>query len=361
MSISNVRTLRSKQFICSFKKLRKVLTFNVKREVHINCHAFNKESDQLPNSGPWNVLFFGTNGFAAESLKTLYNKYDSKIVQCLEVVTLKTAKENAVINIAKEKELTIHYWPLDKAIYNFHIGIVVSFGHLIPSKIINSFPLGMLNVHGSLLPRWRGAAPIIYSLMNGDDQTGVTIMRIKPKKFDIGEIILQKEVNIGEHETLPQLHSKLAKLGAYLLEKTFEDLPGALRSAKPQNEANATYAPKITSKIAIVKWDEMSATNIYNLHRALVGLYPLSTRLGNKTVKLYDVMITHKSIAKKFIEKPPGMVTYDKVSNELIIKCKGAGCISVKRISVQGKSVMTAGDFNNGYIIGKNETYILFS
>ncbi|XP_076656275.1 methionyl-tRNA formyltransferase, mitochondrial isoform X2 [Halictus rubicundus] len=332
MSISNVRTLRSKQFICSFKKLRKVLTFNVKREVHINCHAFNKESDQLPNSGPWNVLFFGTNGFAAESLKTLYNKYDSKIVQCLEVVTLKTAKENAVINIAKEKELTIHYWPLDKAIYNFHIGIVVSFGHLIPSKIINSFPLGMLNVHGSLLPRWRGAAPIIYSLMNGDDQTGVTIMRIKPKKFDIGEIILQKEVNIGEHETLPQLHSKLAKLGAYLLEKTFEDLPGALRSAKPQNEANATY-----------------------------GLYPLSTRLGNKTVKLYDVMITHKSIAKKFIEKPPGMVTYDKVSNELIIKCKGAGCISVKRISVQGKSVMTAGDFNNGYIIGKNETYILFS
>ncbi|XP_076287627.1 methionyl-tRNA formyltransferase, mitochondrial-like [Lasioglossum baleicum] len=356
MLISNVRIFRSKQFVCSFKELRKVLTLNVKRKLH------SKEPpDQLSQSGPWNVLFFGTNGFAVESLKALYKKYDSKIVQRLEVVTLNTVKENAVIKFAQEKELAINYWPLENAIHHFHIGIVVSFGHLIPSKIIKSFPLGMLNVHGSLLPRWRGAAPIIYSLMNDDDQTGVTIMRIKPKKFDIGEIIVQKEVNIGEHETLPELHDKLAKLGANLLEKTFEDLPGALRSAKPQNEANATYAPKITSKIATVKWDEMFATNIYNLHRALVGLYPLSTRLGNKTVKLYDIMITDKSTAERLIEQPPGMVTYDKVSNKLIVKCKGAGCISVKSIGVQGKSVMTARDFNNGFIIGKNETNILFS
>ncbi|XP_078040849.1 methionyl-tRNA formyltransferase, mitochondrial isoform X2 [Augochlora pura] len=361
MSIFNVTKFKSKQFICSLKELNKILVLNVKRKVNIKCYASNKESDRLLKNGPWNILFFGTDGYSVESLKVLYEKYHSKLVQRLEVVTVNTTKQNAVTKYAKEKGITINYWPLDTIVYNFHIGVVVSFGHLIPSTIINSFPFGMINVHGSLLPRWRGASPIIYSLMNGDDKTGVTIMKIKPKKFDIGDIIVQKEININEHETLPQLYTKLSKLGACLLEQVLEDLPKALQSAKPQNKADATYAPKITSKIASVKWNEMSARNIYNLHRALMGLYPLSTRFINKTVKLYDITVTDESIATKFIDKAPGMVMYDEVNDALIIKCKNEGCIWVKNIGIQGKPVMSANDFNNGYIASKNKTDILFS
>ncbi|XP_076221688.1 methionyl-tRNA formyltransferase, mitochondrial isoform X2 [Nomia melanderi] len=251
---------------------------------------------------------------------------------------------------AKEKGIVINNWPLDIDLSNFHIGIVVSFGYLIPSNVIKSFPLGMINVHGSLLPKWRGAAPITYTLMNGDRQTGVTIMNIKPKKFDIGEIVLQKEINISEHETLPELYIKLSKLGADLLAKVIDDLPHILKSVKPQNEANATYAPKITSKIASVKWDEMSATNVYNLHRALLGLYPLSTRLIDTPVKLHDIKIAEKSIAVKLKEEKPGVAMYDNVNNTLVIKCKGDDCISVKNIAVKGKSRISAQSFNNGYI-----------
>ncbi|XP_078040858.1 methionyl-tRNA formyltransferase, mitochondrial isoform X3 [Augochlora pura] len=293
-------------------ELNKILVLNVKRKVNIKCYASNKESDRLLKNGPWNILFFGTDGYSVESLKVLYEKYHSKLVQRLEVVTVNTTKQNAVTKYAKEKGITINYWPLDTIVYNFHIGVVVSFGHLIPSTIINSFPFGMINVHGSLLPRWRGASPIIYSLMNGDDKTGVTIMKIKPKKFDIGDIIVQKEININEHETLPQLYTKLSKLGACLLEQVLEDLPKALQSAKPQNKADATY-------------------------------------------------VTDESIATKFIDKAPGMVMYDEVNDALIIKCKNEGCIWVKNIGIQGKPVMSANDFNNGYIASKNKTDILFS
>ncbi|XP_076379067.1 methionyl-tRNA formyltransferase, mitochondrial [Megalopta genalis] len=361
MSIFNLTKFGSIQFICSLKELKRILTLNVKRKVNIKCYACNKESDQILKKGPWNILFFGSDGFSVESLKVLYEKYHSKLVQRLEVVTVNTTTQNDVIKYAKEKGITINYWPLDTGVYNFHVGIIVSFGHLIPSKIINSFPFGMLNVHGSLLPRWRGASPIVYSLMNGEDKTGVTIMRIKPKKFDVGDIILQKEININEHETLPQLHTKLAKLGADLLGQVLEDFPEVLQFAKPQNQVDVTYAPKITSMIAFVKWNEMSARNIYNLHRALIGLYTLRTKFINKTVKLYDITITDKSIAVKFIEEAPGMVTYDKVNNVLIIKCKREGCISVKNVGIEGKPVMSAHDFNNGFISGRNKTSILFS
>ncbi|KZC06067.1 Methionyl-tRNA formyltransferase, mitochondrial [Dufourea novaeangliae] len=244
---------------------------------------------------------------------------------------------------------------------NFHIGIVVSFGRLIPTKIIKLFPLGMLNVHGSLLPKWRGAAPIIYSLINGDHQTGITIMKIKPKKFDTGEIVLQKQINISEHETLPELYTKLAKLGADALTEIFEDLSQALQFTKPQNEVDATYAPKITSSIALVKWDEMSAKIVYNLHRALLGLYPLSTKFQDKTVKLHDITIAEESITRKLDGEMPGTVIYDRISDALIIKCAGNSCISVKKLIIQGKSVMKARDFNNGFIAGKKESKIFFS
>ncbi|XP_014473705.1 PREDICTED: methionyl-tRNA formyltransferase, mitochondrial isoform X3 [Dinoponera quadriceps] len=279
----------------------------------------------------------------------------AKKLRRLEVVSVRKQKKNAVIQYAEEKGIVVKEWPLENNLQDFHIGIVVSFGHLIPLNIINSFPLGMINVHASLLPRWRGAAPIIYSLINGDAETGITIMKIMPEKFDIGEVITQERINIHADETLPELHAKLARIGAKVLVSTIGKLPDILSSSRPQERIGITYAPKVTSKISLVKWDEMTAKNVYDLHRGLLGLHPLTTKFRDTAIKLFDVRQVSKPIDGTNPEDDdvPGFVRFDKKSNVLIVTCKGPSWVSIKKVIVSGRSPMSAMDFRNGFMQGK--------
>nr|XP_034184417.1 methionyl-tRNA formyltransferase, mitochondrial isoform X1 [Osmia lignaria] len=347
------------------KKLNRILLSSFKGKIHNKIDTDIRRSHTLPQKGPWKVLFFGTDEFAVESLKTLHKIYETKVLQRLEVVTVANAKENAVTKYAKENRITLNKWPTEESISDFHIGVVVSFGHLIPSKIINSFPLGMLNVHGSLLPRWRGAAPLPYTLMNGELQTGITIMKIMPKKFDTGPIVLQRQVNISEDETLPELTSKLAKIGANLLGETFDNLPELIQSAKPQDEKYVTYAPKITPKISIINWNEMSAKRIYDLHRALLGLYPLTAFFQDLKIRLLDVKKIEATSLGTLITKlegeMPGTVVYDKKKDALIVKCKDESFIAVKKVIIEGKRCISANDFRNGFIAAKRKKKECFS
>jgi len=107
----------------------------------------------------------------------------------LGVVTSFKSPANCVRTYAEKEKLPLQKWPIDPSVCpQFDLGVVVSFGHLIPASIINGFPYGMINVHASLLPKWRGAAPIIYAIMKGDASTGVSIMKIEPHRFDIGDV-----------------------------------------------------------------------------------------------------------------------------------------------------------------------------
>lgn len=99
----------------------------------------------------------------------------------------------------------------------------------------------MINVHASLLPRWRGAAPIIYAIMNGDKTTGVSIMQIRPKHFDIGEILAQKTIEIGPTQMMNELHKQLSVVGGELLLTCLRNLPNSLNNAMPQNSEGVTY------------------------------------------------------------------------------------------------------------------------
>lgn len=176
----------------------------------------------------------------------------------------------------------------------------------------------MLNVHASLLPRWRGAAPIIYALANGDKETGITIMNIKPKHFDIGDIVLQKKINISDETKMPELHERLGKLGASCLLNTLNNLEEYLSNSTPQPAEGVTYAPKITPEFAKIKWDSMTSQDVYNLHRALDSLrHNLFTSVASSSVKLIDIEIC-KSNAKCIA---PGSVTYDKPSQTLRVEC----------------------------------------
>nr|CAI5838675.1 unnamed protein product [Callosobruchus analis] len=302
----------------------------------------------------WRVLFFGADKFSLYSLKTLYEEYkNGTLLKKLEIVTTTSEKGNPVQKYAKEQRLIIHSWPLKNyPIGTFDLGVVVSFGHLMPENVINSFPYGMINVHASLLPKWRGAAPIIYTLASGDTETGVTIMRIRPKSFDVGEILMQDKIHLPKSMKMPELYDTLGNLGAKCLLKTFVELPGILDRAKPQPKEGISYAPKVKSDFATIKWNAMTSTQVYNLNRAVCGIMrPTSTWKGT-AVKLIDIedCVSGVNLPKDGYQLRPGYVCYDKRTNSLLVLCSNNTWIRVKQVGVCGKRTMSASDFNNGYI-----------
>lgn len=222
-----------------------------------------------------------------------------------------------------------------------------------------------------MLPRWRGAAPIIYALTNGDTETGISIMRIHHKHFDIGEVLVQTKVPISANEKLPDLHEKLGNLGANCLVECLKNLLERLASAQPQSKEGITLgkdqyrlfyfistcsfiAPKVTSEFARVSWEKMTSSEIYNRERALTGLFSLISSWKGTPVKLLGVMdcgnCDLSSNDKDSAPLKPGYVRYDKKRKVLLIVCANKTLISVEKIGIFGKKVMSAPDFNNGYI-----------
>ncbi|RZC32200.1 methionyl-tRNA formyltransferase, mitochondrial, partial [Asbolus verrucosus] len=251
----------------------------------------------------------------------------------LEVVTTIKGKPNPVKIFSEKENLGLHKWPPDFAHGQFDVGLVV----------------GMINVHASLLPRWRGAAPIIYALASGDTQTGITIMKISPKKFDVGEIVSQESIQIHPDMKMGRLFTQLGTLGAANLIKTVASLPQNLSNAQPQPADGVTYAPKVKPEFANIKWDAMTARQIYDLERALDGVFHLQTMWKDTPVKL--ISVSQGEFSSTVYDKfNPGFVVYDKQKKILKILCSNSQFIIVEKVGVVGKKIMTATDFNNGYV-----------
>ncbi|GLG93019.1 Uncharacterized protein GBIM_00527 [Gryllus bimaculatus] len=305
---------------------------------------------------PWKVLFFGTDDFSVISLKKLTEEKEcGNLIKQLEVVTSIKPKANVVQKYAEKKMLKVHNWPPVVANAEFDFGIVVSFGHLIPKTIISMFPLGMFNVHASLLPRWRGAAPIVYALMNGDTETGVTIMQIKPHKFDVGGILKQATFPLSLEATFPVVRDALAHLGSEILLESLKHMPFCLEKIKEQTEDGVTYAPRVSPSLALVDWNKMSALQIYNLWRALVGIHPLISKWHGITIKIFSVELHQSDIAMESVDQflnsvQPGYVYYHRPSKLLRVKCSDGNWISVANIGLPAKKPMSCKDFYNGYI-----------
>ncbi|KAJ8922037.1 hypothetical protein NQ315_008677 [Exocentrus adspersus] len=314
---------------------------------------YRRLQDVLTRKPPWNVLFFGTDEFSVYSLKALYNEYNhGTVLRKLEIVTTTKGKPNPVRQYAEEQKLLLHSWPVEVPDSSFDIGLVVSFGHLIPEVVINQFPLGMLNVHASLLPRWRGAAPIIYALANGDTETGVTIMRIRPKQFDIGEILAQSKIPVGSDMKMPELYAELGDLGARVLVDCLRSLPEKLAKARPQSSEGVTLAPKVTSEFAVIHWESMTSREVYNRERALTSLFPLTTSWHGIPVKLIGVT-DFSEIGVSDVDGAllkPGFVKYDRERKVLMVVCANRTWVGVGKVGVYGRKAMRAVDFDNGYI-----------
>ncbi|XP_061400638.1 methionyl-tRNA formyltransferase, mitochondrial [Musca vetustissima] len=321
----------------------------------INCFKFKRKyycsqnySTEIKSNG-LKVLFFGTDTFSLPSLKVLHKHNGSN--DQLGVVTSFKSPANCVRVYAEQQKLLLHKWPITpEHCRPFDLGVVVSFGHLIPTPIIKAFPLGMINVHASLLPRWRGAAPIIYSIMNGDQETGVSIMRIEPKRFDVGDVFAQQKVKIDPGVFMPELHKELSEKGADLLWQVISEYPKSFENPMKQNDQEATYAPKITPDIYEINWNRLTALEVFNRHRALYGFKSLTSKFQQKSIELLEISLPAQTSATEGSSSSPGSLSYHYKRKCLRVQCANNTFIEVHRLRIEGKKAMSAMDFNNGFL-----------
>ena len=221
---------------------------------------------------------------------------------------------------------------------NPDIIVVVAYGKILPSYIIDYPKHGCVNVHASLLPNLRGAAPIQRSIMNGDRITGVTTM-LMDKGLDTGDMLLKREVPISDDETGGGLFEKLAKVGAELLSETIDKISDGSITATPQNHEEHTYAPMLDKETARIDWTD-SAKNIRNLVRALNPIPLAFSTLEGKMFKIAEVETDAGNLSCGCIGE------YDRQKG-LPVGC-GDGVVYLKKVKPEGKSTMSIHDYVRG-------------
>ncbi|MGI6697388.1 MAG: methionyl-tRNA formyltransferase [Clostridia bacterium] len=228
--------------------------------------------------------------------------------------------------------------------------IVVAYGQILPEKIINLPAMGCINVHASLLPKYRGAAPINWCIINGESRTGVTTMYMD-KGMDTGDILLQRETEIGENETAGELHDRLAALGADLLLETLEGLQRNEVERKAQDHSAATYAPQLDRETGRVDWNS-DAKSIYNLIRGTNPWPGCYTVYKGERMKLWEAKVLEqksRGTAGKVLEAGHG---------GMLVQA-GSGTLLVTKIQMPSSRVMTVDEYlrgnslETGYILGE--------
>lgn len=223
--------------------------------------------------------------------------------------------------------------------------VVVAFGQLLSPEILNIPRLGCINVHASLLPRYRGAAPIHWAIINGEKESGVTTMYMA-EGLDTGDMILKREVPIGETDTVGILHDKLAQVGGQLLIETLESLANKTATRTPQNDGDSNYAPMIYKKDELIDWS-CPAIDIYNRIRGMNPWPGAYTFYNGKVLKLWG-----SEIQKGLNQEKPGTVI-DILPKRGLIVAAGADRVILTEVQPQGSRRMGAPDFLRGNQIEK--------
>lgn len=225
--------------------------------------------------------------------------------------------------------------------------IVVAYGKILPKEILELPKYGCINIHASLLPKLRGAAPIQWSVINGFEKTGVTSMQMD-EGLDTGDMLIKKETEIGENETAGELHDRLSLLGAQVLEETLCALEkGELKPVK-QNHSEFTYAPMLSKELSPIDWN-LSAQEVHNKIRGLSPWPSASARLGEKNVKIHRSVLTDEKGGL------PGEII--EAGKRLVVSCGDGKCIEIIEIQAENKKAMSAADFLRGNPVKTGERF----
>lgn len=226
--------------------------------------------------------------------------------------------------------------------YQPDIIIVAAFGQIVPKAILDMPPFGCVNVHASLLPKYRGAAPIQWAVINGDVVTGVTTQRMA-EGIDTGDIIMKEEVIIQEEETGGSLFDRLAEVGAKLCVKTMQAIEEGTAEYTPQDSSQATHTAKIHKELGSIDWSH-SKESIECLIRGLNPWPSAYTRLEDKTLKIWKAKVYSDEMVSQ-----PGCII--KVEKKQILVQTGNGILALLEIQMEGKKRMTVDAFLNGYVV----------
>lgn len=221
---------------------------------------------------------------------------------------------------------------------NPELVIVVAYGKILPKEILDYPEHGCINIHASLLPKLRGAAPIQWSVINGLDKTGVTSMQMD-EGLDTGDMLLKGEIEIGENDTAGDMHDRLSVLGAEILEKTIDALMKNELKPEKQNHDEFTYAPMLSKDLSPIDWN-CSALEIHNKIRGLSPWPSANAKLNGKTVKI------HKSVLSDVKGKGAGEIV--EAGKRLVVSCGDSKCIEILTLQAEGKKSMPASDFLRG-------------
>lgn len=315
----------------------------------------------------------GTPDFALESLKALYEaKYDIiGVVTNIDKPKGRGMKMVAspVKEYAIEKNLQV-YQPIkvrnnpefleEVKKLNPDLICVVAYGKILPQELLDIPKYGCVNVHGSLLPEYRGAAPIQWAVLNGDKKTGVTTMFMNAG-MDTGDMILKEEVEIGKDETTGELWDRLKTIGANLLIKTVKEIENGTATRTKQPE-EGTMAPMLSKEMAKIDWKNKTANDIKNLVRGLNPIMGAYTFLDGKKIKFWKVQtLTENELLEKFQEleeykyhlnkMQAGTVLFSDDKKGLFIKAND-GILQVLEIQGENSKRMAIGDFLRGNPVG---------
>ena len=298
---------------------------------------------------PLRIIFAGTPDFAARHLQALIQS-EHQIVGVYSQPD-RPAGRGKKLKASEVKELALeHNLPVfqpqslknDEALaeltsLNADIVIVVAYGLILPKAILEAPRLGCLNVHGSILPRWRGAAPIQRAIWAGDEQTGVTIMQMD-EGLDTGDMLHISRCPISTTETSASLYTKLAELGPDALIETINKLANGEITPEPQNDELANYAKKLSKEEANIDWS-LSALQIERNIRSFNPWPMCFTQMGGQTVKIHQAQVMLQS------GDPGQILSSDK--NGVVVAC-GEHALCITQLQPQGKKPMAINDFLNG-------------
>lgn len=220
--------------------------------------------------------------------------------------------------------------------------VLAAYGQLLTQDIIDIPPLGCLNIHPSLLPKYRGAAPINWAIINGEGETGVTIMRMAVE-LDAGDIVLQEKTPIGADENYDQLHDRLALDGAKILIRAIEMTAGNMAHPFPQDSADATYAPRLKKEDGRIHW-EKEAAEIVNLIRGLSSVPGAFTTLDGKILKIFEAREENVATGAT----PAGTLVQDAAGLKV---AASHGWVRLLVIQMENKKRMSVEDFLRGYTV----------
>lgn len=309
----------------------------------------------LPLSKTLRVIFAGTPDFAATALDALIKNQAAQHLNVVGVYTQpdrpagrgRQLKASPVKELALEHSIPV-YQPLNfkqpedldaLKLLNADLMIVAAYGIILPLSILSAPHLGCINIHASLLPRWRGAAPIQRAIVAGDTQTGITIMQMD-EGLDTGDMMLTKVCEISQKDTGSSLHDKLAELGAESMLEALKGIQQQKIQLTKQDNEKSCYAHKLTKEEALIDWQQ-SAEQI-NLQIRAFNSWPVAqTHFDEKIIRIWQAQI---------VDKKSGNINGQILEinkNNIIVSC-GKGCLAITDLQLSGAKRMSVSALLNG-------------